>query len=225
MFVIVLAAAAVLLGVLVGRRTGPRITRLLALLLAIESVAIVGLGEIAFAAPAAVAAAYIVSLVLALAILVVVIACASAGRSLIGLAGAACWTFWWASDAALWLWGVRTALGQDASPPTALGIVPVIAGALAGLGTAIAAVVRGKQRGGGALVAMVVGFALAWVVGEQWVLEAALVDDAARIAALHRFSEVGLVGWHVALAVVVWRSALTNLPPVHTSLPPARVVS
>jgi hypothetical protein len=211
-YLLAIAAAALVLGVAVwaGKRVPIRAAAALVLL---DALAMVVSSSFESSNETVIVVNMIALLVISLAAGGSVAAFAFAERRPLAIGGVVLWMLWWVLDAVVLLWVIRTTIGGPLVEPPALGLFPVFVGAAGSLAVGIATVARAKQRGGGAILSVQTGFTITWFAGELWLMDAAASGDAERIAALRHFSDVGYVGWHVVLAVLLWRSAASNLPP------------
>lgn len=183
--------------------------RVAAALVSLDALAIIISRTFEAQSETVIVAHFAVIAVLGLATTVALGVLAARERTVFAITGAALWSLWWLMDAAYWLWAIRTTLGATLAPPRFPGLLQPAVGALAGLAVAVAAMRRGRQRGRAGLVAIYIGFAIAWFIGQLWLRD--LVDEG-QLAELTRFSDIAFVGWHVALALLLWRSAARDLP-------------
>lgn len=149
----------------------------------------------------------VVLLVVSLAAAGSVAAFAFAGRRPLAIIGAGLWMVWWVMDAVVLIWVIRTTIGGPLVEPPTLGVVPVLVGGLGSLLLGIAALVRAKQPGGRAIFTMQIGFTITWFVGELWLMNSAASERTEAYPALRGFSDVGYLGWHAVLFVLLWRRA------------------
>lgn len=206
MYFVALGAAALAIGI--AAWAGKQIAGLqtIAALVGLEAVAFVFAEAWEPRAPAAVTAMLIAILVLSLATTGTVAARAFAAKTPLAIAGAVCWTIWWVLEAIFLLWGIQTLFTEVPVAAAGFGIVPILAGAVGVLLVAIAVLAEAKQPGAIALVAVLAGFLVAWCLGEG-----ALIYNAD--GALRPLRNAGYVGWHIVLAILLWRTAVGNLPP------------
>jgi hypothetical protein len=207
-----LGAAALVIGLAVWARERIPALRVSAILLGIDALTFV-VAEAFESTPSTptLITIWLVLLVTSLATVGTFAAFASVERKPLVIAGAACWTLGSILGAMTYLWAIAGKLGSELEMPASFDLAPYVATAVGGLCVAIAA--RAKQPRAIALVAMLAGSLLVWCLGEEWLMNIGMNDDAARTAALRQFRNVGYVGWHVVLAAVLWRSAASNLPP------------
>jgi hypothetical protein len=210
---IALGAAALAIGIAAWTSKRLPTLRVIAVLLALDALVFVFAEALDMPSASLRVALWIGMLVISLATMGTVAALAFTERKPLVIAGAVSWTLWWILDAMFFLWVIQTTVdGSLESSPPGFGIVPYLAGAAAALLVAIAALAHAKQPGAIALVAVLAGFLIVWCLGEAWLMSITVEDDVERIASLRQFRNVGYVGWHVVLAVLLWRIAQGNLP-------------
>jgi len=209
-YFIAFGAAVLVVGVgVVAARRGPPL-RAIAVLLVVEASVLAVTTSVEWTSVAPLVAFSIATLVVSLATTGSVIAFAFAQRSRISVLAALTWTAWWVSEAVLYLWVVEAAVRGPSEPPN-WGLYSCMFGFCAA--SFVVGAVHGTRKRIGTIIVVFVAFLIVWLCGRVWMWDTGNIDGPDDMRSLRHFSNVGYVGWHIVLAVMVWRASVGNLPP------------